>query len=138
MRMPAMPGEHRVDRLQLEVPSDLGPDELEPAHLEAGQPGLAQPLLDLLRGLLEGAARRGNPDQVLLGVAELLDDAVAQADPVERLPHGVDRRRLLEAHLHERAPGEVDAVPEPALPGDVAQPGQGHDEGDDDRPSAAC
>ena len=46
-------------------------------------------------------------------------------DPVEGAAQGVDRGGLLEPHLDQRAAGEVDAVLEPALPGDVGEPGRG-------------
>ena len=51
--------QHRVDRLQLQVSADLGPDELESAHLEARQPRLLDPCCDPLRRLLEASRRRG-------------------------------------------------------------------------------
>src|SRR6185436_20133447 len=93
-------------------------------------------LLDPLRRLLERAGGRRNPDEVLLRVAELLDDALPHADPVERAADGVHRRGLLEAHLDQGPAREVDAVLEPALPGDVTQAGQGHDQRDHVRPVA--
>ena len=88
--MPGHAGQDRVERLELEVAADLGPDELDPADLDLGPGGLGESGLDLRASSCSGVSPRlGQPDQVLLGVAELLDDRAAQLDLVEAAP---DRR----------------------------------------------
>ena len=67
--------EHRVERLELQVAAHLGPDELHAPDLELGQawpPG--QGGLDLRGRPLPEAVCERQPEDVLAGVAELLDD----------------------------------------------------------------
>src|SRR5262249_17376146 len=105
------PRQHGVECLELEVPADLGTHELEPPDLHVAARRLAEggqyPLRQRLR-IVPGLVQ---PDQVFLGVAELLDDRVAaQADLVETLAHRLHGDWLVETHLHERAAREVDSV----------------------------
>jgi hypothetical protein len=55
-------------------------------------------------------------------------------DRAETGPDLGDRGRLLEAHLDQRAAGEVDVVAQPAPDGERAQADQGQGDRDDIRP----
>jgi hypothetical protein len=77
--------------------------------------------------------RGGADDELVALLAEARD--LRSGDP-DRAAQLADRRRLLEAHLHERAAGEVDAVvlPRPDrhdVPDHGRDAGQDHDRGDD-------
>src|SRR5262249_8266188 len=61
---------------------------------------------------------------VLAVVAKLLDDAFTQMDRAQAPADRGDRRRLLELHLDQRAPGEVEVVTETAMEGERAEPDQ--------------
>ena len=123
-----MPGQHGVQRLELQVAPDLGADELHAPDLDLAPPTTLPSapwrrdaeLLRLLLGL-------GEPDQVFAGVAELLDDGAAQLELVEALPDLADRDRLVVPHLDQGSAREVDAV----VQAPVQPDGQ---EREDDRP----
>ena len=65
----------------LQVLAHLGPHELETPHLEPRQAGLPEAAVDALGDLVERPAADRHADQVLLGVAELLDHALARLHP---------------------------------------------------------
>ena len=99
-----MPAEHGVERLQLQVAPDLGADELHAPDLDLA-PAAPLPSAPGPAGLISSVfcSALGEPDQVLAGVAELLDDGAAQLELVEALTHLADRDRLVVAHLDQGA-----------------------------------
>src|SRR5262249_9538493 len=95
-------------------------------------------------GLLAGIERLAplaallepNHQLVRVGIGEVgdaLNDAVSQALPGQALADLVDRWRLGESHVHERAAFKVDPVAQATLarPGDAADHEQGQGEGDE-------
>src|SRR4029077_12466503 len=123
--------ERGIDGLNLEISSDLGPDELDPPNLGGAQRRvLGQGLLDPARHLLRRDVGQGQTQQVFPRVAELLDHALAHVHGLERRPDPVHRHRLLEADLDQGATREVDPVAQ-AAPGHHG-PDTGQDEEDRD------
>ena len=106
------PRQYRVEGLELQVPAHLRADELETPDLDLDPRRPLQRILHVLRQLIGLLRALGQPDQVLLGVAELLDDGVSELDLVETLPHQIHGRRLVVADLDQRSAGEVDPVVE--------------------------
>jgi hypothetical protein len=103
--------EDGVDGLPLQLLADLRPHELDPADLRFAEATLLhQRLLDLLRELLRGGGGQRRPDDEFVRAPELLDDRFAHTDTAQGLADVADRRRLLEAHLHQGAAREVDVV----------------------------
>jgi hypothetical protein len=117
---PGHPRQDRVEGLELEIAADLGPDRLDPPDLELADRG-RQRLLGAPRELLERLPRQLGPNQVLLRIAEPLNDRAAELDAVQRGPDLLDLDGLGEPHLDQRAAREVDARRQPALVRDVGE-----------------
>ena len=83
-------------RLELQLPADLGPDELHPPDLGLAERGVARraPAAIVFARVLRGPPSERQADDELPRVAELLDDAVAEPDRAERRPDAVDGRGL--------------------------------------------
>src|SRR5207302_641155 len=126
-------GQHEVDGLQLELPADLGADELDPPDLELaeGGPGTERALDAAGDFFRAHRLDQRQPDDVLAVVAELLDDALAQLNRGEARPDLGDRGHLLESHLDQGAAGEVEVVAQPAPDGERAEADQGEGDRDD-------
>src|SRR5215471_15924463 len=108
---------------KLKVAPHLRPHELEATDLHPGSRGVRERVHHLLREGFRALAGLVEADQVLLGVAELLDHGLAELDLVEPAPHHVHGDGPVVAHLDQGASGEVDAVVEatPEEDGDQAQ-----------------
>src|SRR5206468_9957262 len=85
--------EDGVEGLELEITPYLGTDELEPPDLDRAARRPRQGVLHLFGERLGLLSRLMQPDQIFLGVAELLDDGLAQLDLVEAAPDNLHGHR---------------------------------------------